>query len=289
MGRFNTTKRHSLRLRAGWLAAAGALCLAAAPALAGGAAIRQLTADIEQAINALPPGATNCEIEALVQRILAHADVDAMIELLAIAAVQAGGAVDSRAYDALTAVDSNQPPGEAGYRPDTPLTTSCDPVEEPPVPATPTPPAPEPPVEPPAPEPDPTPVPPEPTPAPPPLPPSGVDILVRGIGGETRRLPRNATQCEYEAAIRAYLSRSGRPYDDQLAGLRRFRATVTQGVALRRAVAYVIANIPDDPTGYSPRTGVGDNQIYLCGRRDIPEPGGPPNPPLVPGGGSSDY
>jgi hypothetical protein len=261
-------------LRAGWIAAAGALCLAAAPAHAGGAQIRQLTADIEEAINALPPGATNCQIEQAIQRILANADVDGMIELLAIAAVQAGGFVDSWAYDALTAVDTNQPHGEDGCRPDSVLTTSCD-EPEPPAPPPPAPP--------------PTPVPPTPTPPPPPPPPSGEDILVREIGGEVRRLPRNATQCEYEAAIRSYLNRSGRPYDVQLGGLRRFRATVTQGVALRRAVAYVITNIPDDPTGYSPRTGVGDNQIYLCGRREGPEPGGPPNPPLVPGGGSSDY
>jgi hypothetical protein len=299
-GEMSRTFKSALNaLRAGScvIAAATLGFVASGPAHAvGDVSVDWLSTRIGNAIEALPSDATVCDVEAAVQRVLRHADADALIEVLAIASVQASGVYNMRVYDALTHVDNLQPRGVDGYTPDSPLTTSCnqpDPcgswpeIDEPEVP-----PAPEP-----QPMPEPQPIPePIPAPEPAPVPPVVAEVLpeddlVDDLERDIRRRPRDATQCEYEAGIRAVLGRSGQGRHVQLAALRSVRGGVAGGLALRRAIAYVIQHLPSGSGGYSFRSGVGDNMIELCGRRDWPAGGGNPRPPLPPpsGGGGSDY
>lgn len=295
-------KNHQAFMRASVCAAALGLLVPAvsAPAHAkGDTSVDWLTTRIEAAIDALPSDAPICDIEAAVQAALMAPDLDAdaLVEVLAIAAVQASGRYNMRVYDALTNVDNLQPRGVAGYAPDSVVTTSCDVPD--PCGAWPEEPDPEPEPEPvPEPEPQPEPQPepePEPEPAPPPPPvivtETVEDELAGRIESDVRGLRRNATQCEYEAMIRHILARSGEPRDVQLAALRNVRQGLSGGLAIRRALSYVIQHLPLEREGYSPQRGFGDNMINLCGRRDTPAGGGNPRPPMppTPGGGDSDY
>ncbi|MBO6795895.1 hypothetical protein [Maricaulis sp.] len=291
-------------------AAMGAACLFGAPASAGGVATVDWLADrIKTVLEQLPLDSAECEIEAAVQRVLIEADVDGETESRALAQVQADGVCDMDEecgmvfYDALTNVDLLQPDDIDGYEFDSDVITSCEapdpcawapdyvPEPEPqpePVPApelTPEP-APEPELEP---EPEPGPEPevvfiPEPEPEPEP-------VLVTELRDVVDSLARDATQCEYEAALRTALRTSGASAPEERHALTVVQATAAPVVAIRNALTYVRIHQPRGNDGYSSETGLGDDEINLCRRWSDHEWGGrrprPPVPP--PGGGNSDY
>lgn len=299
-------------------AAIGAAFLCAAPASAGGVAtVDWLAERIKTVLEQLPLDSAECEIEAAVQRVLIEADVDGEIESRALAQVQADGVCDMEEecgivfYDALTNVDLLQPDDVDGYAFDSDVVTSCEvtdpctwapdyvPEPEPDTESEPEPEletAPEPELTPvPAPDPEPQPVPapevviiPEPTPesVPPPEP-----ELVTELGDVLDALERDATQCEYEAALRTTLRTSGATASQERHALTIVQATAAPLVAIRNALTYVRIHQPRGDEGYSSETGLGDDEINLCRRWPDREGGGRrPRPPMPPsGGGNSDY
>ena len=285
-------------------AALGAAFLFAAPASAGGVATVDWLADrIKTVLEQLPLDSVECEIEAAVQRVLIEADVDGETESRALAQVQADGVCDMDEecgmvfYDALTNVDLLQPDDVDGYEFDSDVITSC----EAPDPCTWAPdyvPEPEPePVPEPEPEPEPVPAPePEPEPEPevvfiPEPEPEPEPVLVTELRDVVDSLARDATQCEYEAALRTALRTSGATAPEERHALTLVQATAAPVVAIRNALTYVRIHQPRGDDGYSSETGLGDDEINLCRRWPDYEWGGrrprPPVPP--PGGGNSDY
>lgn len=295
-------------------AALGAALYLAAPAAAGGVGTVDWLADrIKTVLEQLPLDSAECEIEAAVQRVLIEADVDGETESRALAQVQADGVCEMSEecgivfYDALTNVDLLQPDDLDGYEFDSDVLTSCeapdpctwapdyvpapDPLPEPEPEPEPEPqPAPEPE---PQPEPDPVPEPepevvvlPEPAPQPAPEP-----VLVSELRDAVDSLERDATQCEYEAALRTSLRESGASAAEERHALTIIQATAAPIVAIRNALAYVRIHQPRGDAGYSNETGLGDDEINLCRRWPDYEWGGRrPRPPVPPsGGGNSDY
>lgn len=291
-------------------AALGAAMFFAAPAVAGGVGTVDWLADrIKIVLEQLPLDSAECEIEAAVQRVLIEADVDGETESRALAQVQADGVCEMSEecgmvfYDALTNVDLLQPDDVDGYEFDSDVVTSCeapdpctwapDYVPEPEPQPEPEP-KPEPQAEPePAPEPEPEPqvaVIPEPVPEPVPEP-APEPVLVSELRGVVDSLARDATQCEYEAALRTALRESGASAPEERHALTVVQATAAPVVAIRNALTYVRIHQPRGDAGYSHDTGLGDDEINLCRRWPDYEWGGRrPRPPVPPsGGGNSDY
>ena len=292
-----------------WLLATSIAMVAVAsgPAVAGGVGTVDWLADrIKTVLEQLPLDSGECEIEAAVQRVLIEADVDAEVESRALAQVQADGVCEMTEecgivfYDALTNVDLLQPDDVDGYAFDSDILTSCeapdpcawapDYIPEPePEPVAELQPVPEPA---PLPEPEPVAVQPEPVPEPAPTPePVAEPVLVAELRDALDGLERDATQCEYEAALRTVLRTPGVTAPEERHALTVIQATAAPLVAIRNALVYVRIHQPRGDEGYSTETGFGDDEISLCRRWPETEWGGRrPRPPLPPpGGGNSDY
>ena len=259
-----------------------------APTPADEGAAQALAAQIQNAIDSMR-GATQCELEAEIQRILRQSGASAATELRALSIVAANEDCSFVVLDALINVDLFQPEGDAGYSPDSGFENSCtNPVEAPPT-ITPEP-APEPELVP-EPEPDPEPVvedTPPPVYIPPPPDPSATvgDEIVAAI----QDAPRYTTQCEFEHIVRVILENTGFQASGQNNALGYTRQVGSGTIAALRALDSLGSHMPVD-TGYTTSTGRGRAEINLCNRREPPTGVGyritPPAPP--PGGGNSDY